>query len=85
MQTLDGEYDYFESLWHQALKASSETGSETAPAAPPPVSGPGPAARVEDLIAAFGKVLSTAGNRAPSPGRPRPAPIRAATTWTSSW
>lgn len=85
VQTLDGEYTYFEPLWHQALKVSSETGSETAPAAPPPVSGSGPAARVEDLIAAFGKVLSTAGNRTPSPGRPRPTPIQAATTWTSSW
>lgn len=73
------------SLWRQALKAAPETGSETAPAAPPPVSGSGPAARVEDLIAAVGKVLSTAGNRAPSPGRPRPTPIQAATTWTSSW
>ncbi|WP_234422108.1 helix-turn-helix domain-containing protein [Streptomyces sp. CB00316] len=84
VQTLDGEYTYFEPLWHQALKASPETGSETAPAAPPPVSGLGPAARVEDLIAAFGKVLSTAGNRTPSPGRLRPTPIQAATTWTSS-
>ncbi|NED07621.1 helix-turn-helix domain-containing protein [Streptomyces sp. SID6648] len=85
VQTLDGEYTYFEPLWHQAVKDSSETESETAPDAPPPVSDPGPATRVEDLIAAFGKVLSTAGNRTHPPGRPRPTPIQAATTWTSSW
>ncbi|WP_256332615.1 hypothetical protein [Streptomyces sp. 2131.1] len=86
VQTLDGEYTYFEPLWHQAVQASSgtESESETAPAAPPPVSDPGPATRVEELIAAFGKVLSTAGNRTHSPGRPRPTPIQAATTWTSS-
>lgn len=81
VQTLDGEYTYFEPLWHQAVKASPEL--PPAPATPPPAADQGPAARVEDLIAAFGKVLGTTKNRLPSPGRPLPTPIQAATTW--SW
>ncbi|MEV5620536.1 hypothetical protein [Streptomyces bacillaris] len=85
VQTLDGEYTYFEPLWHQAIKAMPETEPANEPSVPPPVADPGPATRVEDLIAAFGKVLGTAGNRPSSPGRSRPTPIQAATTWTTRW
>ncbi|MEV1048752.1 helix-turn-helix domain-containing protein [Streptomyces sp. NPDC049916] len=83
VQTLDGEYTYFEPLWHQASQTMSETEPTNEPAAPPPVADPGPATRIEDLIAAFGKVLGAASNRSSSTGRPRPAPIQAATTWTA--
>ncbi|MDT0493710.1 helix-turn-helix transcriptional regulator [Streptomyces griseus] len=82
VQTLDGEYTYFEPLWHQAIKTMPETEPTNKPSTPPPVTDPGPATRVEDLIAAFGKVLGAASNRPSSPGRSRPTPIQAATTWT---
>ncbi|MFF4179567.1 helix-turn-helix domain-containing protein [Streptomyces sp. NPDC001750] len=74
VQTLDGECSYFEPLWQQAA-------AKQPPMPPPaPTATRGTATRLEDLIAAFGKVLSTTG-RPTTPRRFLPTPIEAATAW----
>ncbi|MCX4400143.1 helix-turn-helix transcriptional regulator (plasmid) [Streptomyces sp. NBC_00053] len=73
IQTLDGEYTYFEPLWKQA--AAEATAS--APAPHPP--GQGATNRLEELITTFNNILAT--GRPTTPRRPLPAPIQAATTW----
>ncbi|MFE3152234.1 helix-turn-helix domain-containing protein [Streptomyces sp. NPDC059218] len=73
IQTLDGEYTYFEPLWKQA--AAEATAS--APAPHPP--GQGAANRLEELITTFNNIL--AAGRPTTSRRPLPAPIQAATTW----
>ncbi|MGY3676490.1 helix-turn-helix domain-containing protein [Streptomyces sp. TE33382] len=93
VQTLDGEYTYFEPLWQQATvhhhsssapapPAGANTGASTAAPASTSHSSTN---RIEELITAFGNVLSNTTRPANSPTAPRrrhPAPITPATTWT---
>ncbi|MFJ7201055.1 MULTISPECIES: helix-turn-helix domain-containing protein [unclassified Streptomyces] len=78
IQTLDGEYTYFEPLWQQA--AAEHTTPASAPAPQPP--GQGTTSRLEELITAFNNILTTT-NRPATPRRPLPTPIQGATTWAS--
>ncbi|TXS59466.1 hypothetical protein [Streptomyces sp. sk2.1] len=71
VQTLDGEYTYFEPLWQQAAE-------HTTPAPQPP--GQGTTSRIEELITTFSNILATT-SRPTTPRRPLPTPIQAATTW----
>ncbi|HEY9327013.1 MAG TPA: helix-turn-helix transcriptional regulator [Streptomyces sp.] len=83
VQTLDGECTYFEPLWQQAAPAQhTGVSSHSAGSAPLPSPAPdhGTTNRIEDLITAFGDVLSNT-TRPTTRRRRRPAPIPAATTW----
>ncbi|MFJ8856661.1 helix-turn-helix domain-containing protein [Streptomyces sp. NPDC102437] len=78
IQTLDGEYTYFEPLWKQAAAARTDPAS----APPPQPPGQGTTSRIEELITAFNNILTTT-NRPTTPRRPLPTPIQGATTWAS--
>ncbi|MER6499194.1 helix-turn-helix transcriptional regulator [Streptomyces sp. NPDC001455] len=75
VRTLDGECSYFEPLWKQAAAKQPPIH------VPAPTTTRGTTGRLEDLIAAFGKVLSTTTSRPTTPRRFLPTPIEAATAW----
>lgn len=73
VQTLDGEYTYFEPLWHQAT--AEHTDPEPTPEPQPPSQGT--TSRLEELITAFNNILATTTNRPTTQRRPLPTPSRA--------
>ncbi|MEE1735502.1 helix-turn-helix transcriptional regulator [Streptomyces sp. BE147] len=86
VQTLDGEHTYFEPLWKRATAhhTNTPTNGTTSASAAVATADHGSTSRIEELLTAFGNVLSNTTRPANSPTPPRrrhPAPIAPATTW----